>query len=690
MVIFETLNPITKPMIFQRPVLFVLATMACFGAFAQPTPLTPERLWQFGRVSLDDVSPDGSLAVYGVTRYSIEENKGNRDLFVVPTAGGEARKVTAFPGSEFNAQFRPDGKKIGFLSGGQLWEMNPDGSDAAPVSEIEGGVNGFSYSPAGNQVLFVKEVQIEKTIHDKYPDLPKATGRLMDGLMYRHWTEWEDGAYSHIFLAPYVQTAKITDASLKDIMPGEPFDAPMQPFGGMEEIAWSPDGFLVAYTCKKLSGTEYAVSTDSDIYLYDQQADKTTNLSQGNPGYDREPTFSPDGQSLIWTSMAKAGFESDRTRIIHYGIHSLQKKELTAGFDQEANSPRWSRDGKEIFFISGIEATYQLCALDVATLKYRQITTGDHDYTQFAVLPKGLLGARMSISSPTELFTVDLKSGKETALSDVNKELLSRTAMGDVQSRWITTPDGKRMKVWVVLPPGFDPNKKYPALLYCQGGPQSAVSQFFSYRWNLQLMAANGYVVVAPNRRGLPSFGQRWNDEISGNWGGLVMQDLLTAIDTVSAEPYIDKDRLGAVGASFGGFSVYWLAGNHDKRFKTFISHCGLFNMTSWFGTTEEVFFANHDLDGPYWDPAPNPSYLLYSPHLFVKKWDTPILVIHNEKDFRVPLGEGMQAFQAAQLQGIPSQFLYFPDEGHWVNQPQNSILWQRVFFEWLDQWLKK
>jgi dipeptidyl aminopeptidase/acylaminoacyl peptidase len=669
--------------------LLLLLMVSAGAALAQaPQRLTPELLWKMGRVSLDDVSPDGTLAVYGVTYYNLAENKGNRDLFVVPVSGGPSRKVTAFPGSEGSAQFRPDGKKIGFISGSQLWEMNPDGTDARQVSSISGGIGGFKYAPTGNAILYIRDVKLDKTTQEVYPDLPLASAHIIDDLMYRHWNQWHDYAYSHVFVAPY-SDGKIETASEKDLLSGEAFDSPVQPFGGMEEVAWSPNGFFVAYTSKKVTGKDFAVSTNSDIYLYDLQGEKTTNLSEGNPGYDKEPVFSPDGKSLIWTSMARAGFEADRTRIIHYDLQTSTKKELTAGFDQEANHPKWSPDGKEIYFISGKEATYQLYALEVATGKIRAITSGDHDYTAFAVTPKSLVATKMNISMPAELFAVEIKSGKETALTEVNKELLSRTAMGKVESRWVDATDGGRIKTWVIYPPDFDPNKKYPTLLYCQGGPQSAVSQFFSFRWNFQLMAANGYIVVAPNRRGLPSFGQRWNDQISGDWGGQAMQDYLSAIDAVAQEPYVDKEKLGAVGASFGGFSVYWLAGNHNKRFKAFISHCGLFNMESWYGSTEELFFANHDLKGPYWDPAPNPTYLIHSPHLYVKKWDTPILVIHGEKDFRVPVTEGIQAFQAAQLQDIPSRFLYFPDEGHWVMQPQNGVLWHREFFRWLDQWLK-
>ena len=401
------------------------------------------------------------------------------------------------------------------------------------------------------------------------------------------------------------------------------------------------------------------------------------------------PVWSPDGRYIAWNSMATPGFESDRNRILVYDLQTGGFVEITEGMDLSFGHVAWSSDGKTIYASGGVEATYQLFAIDVKSRKMRQITEGVHNYSDPAVAGNMLVASRVSMSAPAELYRVNEKNGNAEQLTFTNKVFLESVKMGDVEKRWITTTDGKKMLTWVIYPPFFDKNKSYPALLYCQGGPQSAVSQFWSYRWNFQMMASNGYIVIAPNRRGLPSFGQEWNDEISGDWGGQAMQDLLSAVDEVSAEPYVDQTRLGAVGASFGGYSVYWLAGNHDKRFKAFISHCGLFNLESWYATTEEMFFANHDLGGPYWQSQRPETYLKDSPHLYVDRWDTPILVIHGENDYRVPISEGMQAFNAAQLRGIPSRFLYFPDEGHWVLGPQNGMMWQRVFSEWLDKWLK-
>ncbi|MEK7253188.1 MAG: S9 family peptidase [Bacteroidota bacterium] len=667
--------------------VFTLLLIAHFCQ-AQTERLTPEKLWQLGRVTLFDVSPDGQTAVYGVIRYDVAENKGNRDLYAVRVDGGDRespRQLTKMDGNENDAAYRPDGQKIGFLYKGNLWEMNADGSNAAKVSDEA--INGFKYSADGKKLLFIKDIKYDKTTQDNHPDLQKASGKVMDGLMYRHWDEWEDGSYSNIFVADYAD-GKLTGEP-RNIL-GEPYDSPTKPFGGMEQIAWSPSGQFIAYTCKKERKTEAARSTNSDIFLYDLLTGKTKNVSKGMNGYDINPAFSPNGRYLAWESQATPGYESDRHRIFIYDFKTNDQWEVTQGLDRNASNPKWAADGQGIFFNSEEQGTEQIYFVDFAKGgKLRPFSSGQYDYGSFFVTKDNVVAIRCSMSEPHEIYRLPVDTGRPNQITHTNKNILSPMKMGKVEKRWIKTTDGKKMLTWVVLPPDFDPAKKYPALLYCQGGPQSTVSQFWSYRWNLQLMASNGYIVVAPNRRGLPSFGQEWNDDITGDWGGQAMQDLLTAIDTISAEPYVDKDNLGAVGASFGGYSVYWLAGNHNKRFKSFISHCGLFNLESWFGTTEEVFFGEHDLEKPYWDANPGETWKLDSPHKYVQNWDTPLLVIHGGKDFRVPESEGMQAFQAAQLQGIPSKFLYFPDEGHWVTQPQNSLLWQREFFSWFDKWLK-
>jgi len=677
----------------KRLFLFCYFLISLSNLFSQNKGrLTPEKLWELGRVALYDVSPDGQMALYGVSFYDVKKNEGNLNLYTIHINGsdkGKPQQLTDFEGNESDAQYRPDGKKIGFLYQGHLWEMNPDGSGARQVSEME--INGFKYSPDGKRLLFIREVKYDPSVRDLYPDLPKANARIMDDLMYRHWKSWEDGKYSNIFVVGYEDGKLIGEP--KNIM-GEAFDSPLQPFGGMEQINWSPDGKTIAYTCQKLSGKEYALSTNSDIYLYDLPSGKTRNLTVGMEGYDMEPVFSPDGHFIAWNSMKTPGFESDRNRIFIYDFQKDKMWEMTQGLNRNADHPHWATDGSGIYFTTGERGTYQIYYVDFNKGgRLRKFTGGNYNYYDFIVSDAVVIARRASMSEPHELFRLPVDTGRPNQITFTNKEALNGIQMGKVRKRWVETTDGKKMLVWMIYPPGFDPqkktDKKYPALLYCQGGPQSTVSQFWSYRWNFQLMAANGYIIVAPNRRGLPSFGREWNDQISGDWGGQAMQDLLSAIDDAKTEPYIDENRLGAVGASFGGYSVYWLAGNHEKRFKVFIAHDGLFNLESWYGTTEELFFANKDIGGPYWLKTPPKSYAVDSPHRFVGKWDTPILVVQGEKDFRVPVGEGMQAFQAAQLKGIPSKFLYFPDEGHWVQSPQNAILWQRVFFDWLDRFLK-
>jgi dipeptidyl aminopeptidase/acylaminoacyl peptidase len=653
--------------------------------------LTPERMWLLGRVGEMQVSPDGQRVIYTVTSYELSSNKGNSDVYSVPVNGGKPVQLTSTVRSEFNLQWRADGLKIGYLLADedgtpQMWEMNPDGTDAKQLTRIGEGLVCFSYSPKMDNVLYVRRIKLDKTPKEVYPDLPLADARIIDDLMYRHWDNWHDYSYNHIFVAGY-NTGKVSRG--KDIMKGELYDAPMLPHGGIEQIAWSPDGAKIVYVCKKLKGKEYAESTNSEIYIHDIKEQKTECLSSnGFEGYDFDPVFSPDGSQLAWRSMKTPGFEADKEDLIIYNFKSQQAQNITADIDQSFTNYVWAPGGKFIYAISGINATYQVYQIDIAKKQVKQITEGKHNYQSIGLAGRNLVGQKMSMSRPSEIFKVDLPSGKETQLSFTNNGVLDSMKLAKVEERWIETTDGKKMLVWVIFPPEFDPSKKYPALLYCQGGPQSAVSQFWSYRWNFQLMAANGYIVVAPNRRGLPTFGQAWNNQISGDYGGQNMKDYLSAIDAVAKEPYVNKDKMGAVGASYGGFSVYWLAGNHQKRFKAFISHCGMFNLESQYGATEEYFFVNHDLEGPYWE-SPRPKSYDYSPHRFVDKWDTPIMIIHGERDYRIPYTESLQAFNAAKLKGVPARLLLFPNETHFILKPQNSILWNREFFGFLDKYLK-
>ncbi len=654
--------------------------------------MTPEVLWSFGRLGGAQVSPDGKTVLYGVTYYNIEENKSYRDIYTIPVVGGDATNITNSEAKEFNVIWRPDGKKIGYLSGisgsVQLWEMNVDGSGAKQISDIEGGISGFQYSPDQSKIFYLKSVKLDENVNDMFPDLPKANARIETDLMYRHWDSWHDYTYNHIFIAGY-SNGKLEAG--KDIMAGEKFDSPMKPFGGTEQIAWSPDGNTLAYTCKKKVGKEYAVSTNSEIYLYNLKTGKTINFTSGMMGYDQNPVFSPDGKYLAWESMERDGYEADKNRLFVADLITGEKRDFTATFDQNVKVLNWSADGKSIYFISDIHATDEIYRLDLADNSFVRLTDGVHNYQSAVPVGGKLLAQKVSMSQPAELYLVDPVTGKEQPLTTVNKGILDQLTMGKVEKRWIKTTDNKQMAVWVIYPPHFDPAKKYPTLLYNQGGPQGTVSQFWSYRWNFQMMAANGYIVVAPNRRGLPGFGQEWNEQISKDYGGQNIKDLLAAIDEMAKEPFVDETKLGAVGASYGGFSVMFLAGNHEKRFKAFIAHDGIFNFEDMYTTTEEMWFVNFDYGGAYWDKtnaAAQRSYT-FSPHKFVQNWDTPILIIQGGKDFRVPEEQGMGAFNAAVLRGVPAKLLYFPEENHWVLQPQNGILWQRVFFDWLDKYLK-
>jgi dipeptidyl aminopeptidase/acylaminoacyl peptidase len=683
--------------ILMKKLFFVcsIALLAYASAGAQGK-MNPEFLWKLGRVSDPRLSGDGKECLYNVRSYSLQLNKGNSDIWKVNLTTGAAVQLTKDSSNETSAKWSSDNKKIYYLNdqGGssQLWSMNADGSGQQKESNLDSDINAYGISPDGSMVWIASDVKVDKSVKDLNPDLPKTTGRIYDDLMYRHWDTWADGTYSHIMIAKF-NNGKIQGVP-NDLMRGERFDTPLKPDGGEEEIAWSNDGKRLAYTCKKSFGKEYALSTNSDIYLYDVSKDNTINLTEGMNGYDRDPVFSPDGTKLIWKSQEENGNEADRERLFMYDFSTRSKKDLTDGFDYSVESTAFNNSGNKIYMLVGINATDNLFCYDLSgksNKPLRQVTNDMADHTAVSVSTDGkndiVVTSRMSISEPTELFLIDLKAGTSKQITFTNKELLATVKLAKVEKRMITTTDKKQMLTWIIYPPDFDASKKYPTLLYCQGGPQSTVSQFFSYRWNFQLMAANGYIVVAPNRRGLPSFGEEWNDEISRDWGGQCINDYLSAIDSMSKEPFVNKDKLGAVGASFGGYSVYWLAGHHNKRFKVFIAHDGVFNFESMFGATEETWFNNHEFGGPYWNGSPD--YKKFSPHNFVKNWDTPILIITNEKDYRVPYEQGLEAYTAARLMNIPARLLTFPDENHWVLKPQNSVLWQRTFYDWLDKYLK-
>ena len=653
--------------------------------------MTPEALWAMGRIGGMNVSPDGKKVVYTVAYYSVPENKSNREVFVMNADGSDNKQITKTGFAENEAVWIKGGTKIAFLcnesGSSQLWEMNPDGTDRKRLSDYDKDIEGFAFSPDEKKVLFISQVKTVNSTADKYPDLDKATGVIITDLMYKHWDEW-------VTTAPHPFVADFDGKSISnpvDVMEGELFESPMKPFGGIEQLAWNTTSDKIAYTSRKKTGKEYAISTNSDIYVYDLNTKQTTNITEENKGYDTNPTYSPDGKSIAWLSMERDGYEADQNRLMVMNLETGEKTFVSKDFDSNVDSYCWSADCKRIYFTGVWHGESQVYQIDLANgNKITPLTEGMYDYASVALLGDKLIAQRHSMSMGDEIYSIDLTGDHTvTQLTFENKHIYDQLTMGKVEERWMKTTDGKQMLTWVIYPPQFDPNKKYPTLLFCEGGPQSPVSQFWSYRWNFQIMAANDYIIVAPNRRGLPGFGLEWNEAVSGDYGGQCMKDYFTAIDEVAKEPYVNKDRLGCVGASFGGFSVYWLAGHHDKRFKAFIAHDGIFNMEMQY---LEMWFANWDMGGAYWEKQNATAQRTFanSPHKFVDKWDTPILCIHGEKDYRILANQGMAAFNAAVLRGVPAELLIYPDENHWVLKPQNGVLWQRTFFEWLDMWLKK
>ncbi len=651
-----------------------------------------DALESLGRVSNPQVSPDGKKVLYGVSYESVELNKSNNELYSMNIDGSDVKRLTKSAQSESEAVWIDNGRKIAFVAlhdgKPQMWVMNADGTNRHVVSRLENGVSGFKVSPDGKKVVVISTVKYSRTAQDVYPDLTKATGRLIDDLMYKHWDEWVT-EIPHPFVADF-DNYRLTN--VKDIMDGERYESPMKPFGGVESFAWSPDSKELVYVSRKKEGMAYAISTNSDLYCYNLESGKTRNLTEGMMGYDTNPAFSPDGSKIAWLSMEHDGYESDKNRIFVMDLKSGVKTDLTENWDYTADQFAWYPDGKKIYFIAAYQGVTPVFSIDVAS-KEVKFVTGKQDICDYAALApvdgETLVTMRHSFLYPNEIFAV--KDNQATPLTSVNKEILEQIEAPKVDKVMVPTTDGKEMTTWVLYPPKFDPSKKYPAILYCQGGPQQAVSQFWSYRWNLMLMASEGYIVIAPNRRGLPGFGTEWNAQISGDYPGQNFRDYLSAVDYMKQYPYVDSEHIGAVGASYGGFSVYMLAGIHEGRFAAFVAHAGIFNTEAQYLETEEMWFANWDLGGPFWDKdnAVAQRTFANSPHRFVDRWDTPILVTHGEYDFRILSSQGEMAFNAARLRGVPAEMLIFPDENHWILKPQNAIMWQRVFFRWLDRWLK-
>ena len=695
--------------------------------------MTPEALWAMGRIGGYSSSPDGQKIVYQVGYYSVKHDKSHHVLYVMNADGTGQQKLTTGSKNETDAAWLDNGT-IAFLTGGEVWKMNADGTNRRQLSRTGGEVEGFKFSPDGTKVILLKSLPFNEIIKKNPADLPKATGRLVTDLMYRHWDHYVE-SIQHPFVCSVGESGIAADAV--DILEGEPYECPMEPFGGIEQLDWSPDSKSIAYTCRKKTGLEYSISTDADIYLYNISTRATRNLCKpegyvepkigptktmkyqsvnapenlkNNVGYDQNPKFSPDGRFVAWLSMERNGYEADRQRLCCYELATGEKTYLTEDFDSNVDDFCWSDNVKDaqIYFIGVWHAIENLYAVAPVPAKGKakggvrtvQLTNECADWGSLQLMNNGrqLLMERHSFIEPADLYLVtpNAKKTEKTTIQQLtfeNKHILDRLAKPKVESRWVKTTDGNQMLYWIVQPPHFDPSKKYPTLLFCEGGPQSPVSQFWSYRWNFMIMASQGYVIIAPNRHGLPGFGQEWLEEISGDWTGQCMSDYLTAIDDAAQNlPYVDRNRLGAVGASFGGFSVYYLAGHHDKRFKCFIAHDGAFNLQAMYTETEENWFSNWEYDDAYWnkDQTANAQKTYKnSPHLFVDKWDTPILCIHGELDYRINATQGMSAFNAARMRGIEAQLLIFPNENHWVLKPQNGILWQRTYFNWLDRWLK-
>lgn len=682
--------------------------------------MTPEALWAMGRIGGFKVSPNGKQAVYAVTYYSVKQNKSHSVLYTLDLSTNKSTQLTTSTHSEMGATYVNGGKEIVYLSSesgcSQLWKMNADGTSRQQISHTQSDVADFLFSPDEKKVILIMEVDQNHSIQKNDADLPLATGMVINDLMYKHWDTYVTSA-PHPFIADF-DGSTITNA--QDILKGEPYECPMMPFGGIEQLAWSPDSKSIAYTCRKKVGKDYAISTDSDIFLYDTTTGSTTNLCKPanysapaieadrslkdqavnhphtdcNMGYDQNPLFSPDGRYIAWSSMERDGYESDRTRLCVLDLRSKKKIYVTEKFESGVNEFCWSKDSKTLYFTGVWHGKTNIYQTNLKG-EHKALTDDVADYSLLGLSPdgKGLYCKRQSMSSADEVFVLPIKKeAKVQQLTEENKYFYDNLTFGKVEERWVKTVDGKEELCWVIYPPHFDPNKKYPTLLFCEGGPQSPVSQFWSFRWNMQIMAANDYIVIAPNRRGLPGFGMEWLEEISGDYSGLCMQDYLSAIDDIAKEPYVDKDHLGAVGASFGGYSVYWLAGNHNERFKAFIAHDGIYNTQQQYVETEEMWFPNWDMGSAPWKKAADgqvQKVFTTSPHLYVDKWDTPILCIHGQKDFRIEYTHAESAFNTARMRGIDAQLLLFPDENHWVLKPQNGILWQRTFFRWLDKYLK-
>ncbi len=652
---------------------------------------SPEIMLQLGRISDPQISPDGTKILYGVTYTDIQLNKSVRQLYVMNIDGTGNTPITHFSKSASNARWYGDGSRIVFLKGGLMYSMNANGKKITRVIGAPEEIGEFSFSPDFNQVMYVKEIQSAIKPTDLYPDLEKSTGRFIKDLMYRHWDHFVE-TIPHTYIANFYHNSddKMSLGTSTDIIDGTMYELPTLPFGGIDQLSWSPDGSKIAYSCRKVTGKEYAFSTNTDIYLYDVALKQCINLTEGMNGYDTDPVFSPDGKYIAWISMERGGFEADKQRLFIINPVTMTRKELSAHYDYNITNPVWKSDGKGLYFLSLVNALQGVFETDLEG-NVRRITADDswYDYQSVAELGEKLITCNQSMMRPNEIVSINIADGAVTKLTHENDDILMSIPEVKCEQRWITTTDNKKMHTWVIYPPKFDAGSKYPAILFCTGGPQGTLSQSWSTRWNFKLMASQGYIVILPNRRGTTAFGQEWCDQISGDYIGQNMKDYFSAAKELKKEPYVGK--MGASGASYGGYSIYYLAGIHKGFFDAFLAHAGIFNQEQMYMMTEELWFPNWDNGGAPWDNNKVAKrHYDNSPHKLIKNWDTPIMITHGELDYRVPVEQGMAAFNAAQMMGVPSQMLLFPDENHWILKPQNAVHWQRAYFDWFDKWLKK
>lgn len=663
--------------------------------------LTPEIMHMMGKVGDPRLSPDGARILYGVSYTSIEQNKSNRELFVMNRDGSGNTQLTRTPQSESNARWINNGQQIAFLRSGQLWVMNADGSQEKQISRIEKGMDGFEISPVGKHIMYISNIKTAAKPADIYPDLKKSDVRIIRDLMYRHWDQYVE-EIPHTYIASF-DGESIGEGT--DILKGDPYELPTLPFGDLGQLSWSPDGNYIAYSCRKLVGKQYAFSTNTDIYLYNVETGEEENLTEGMAGYDTDPRFSPDGKRIAWISMERDGYEADKKRLFVIDLATKEKKELTSDYKYNVETITWAPDSDKIYFTSCVNALTGIFEVDPNKTPAKSIAGGEngyygegirritgedvwYDFDGVQVADNLLITTNTSMQRPAEIVAVDIENGAIAQLTSENQETLDKIKSPEIEQRWMTTKDGKKMHTWIVYPPDFDRTKKYPAILMCLGGPQGTISQGWSTRWNYKLMASQGYIVILPNRRGTTAFGQPWCEQISGDYIGLNMQDYLTAVDEMKKEPYVGK--VAATGASYGGYSVYYLAGIHQNRFSALVAHAGIFNQEQMYMMTEELWFPHWDNGGAPWDNNPVAKrHYENSPHKLIKNWNTPILITHGEMDYRVPAEQGMAAFNAAQMMGVPSELLLFPGENHWILKPQNSVYWNRAFFSWLDKYCK-